>query len=95
MIYKHQYGFQKTKSTSLAILDLISKVLQSFEESTFLCCIFFDFAKAVDTINHKILLSKLCHYGIRRIANDWFRFYLSNRKQSVGVADMVSDPVEI
>ena len=25
IIYKHQYGFQKTKSTSLAILDLISK----------------------------------------------------------------------
>ena len=30
IIYKHQYGFQKNKSTSLTILDLISKVLQSF-----------------------------------------------------------------
>ena len=52
IIYKHQYGFQKTKSTSLAILDLISKVLQSYEESTFSCCKFLDFAKAFDTVDH-------------------------------------------
>ena len=93
IIYKHQYGFQKTKSTSQAILDLISKVLQSFEESTFSCCIFLDFAKAFDTVNHEILLSKLYHYGIRGTANDWS--YLSNRKQSVGVGDIISDSFEI
>ena len=95
IIYKHQYGFQKTKSTSSAMLDLISKVLQSFEESTFSCCIFLDVAKAFDTVYHEILLSKLYHYGIRGIANDWFRSYLSNRKQSMGIGDMVSDPLTI
>ena len=72
IFYKHQYGFKKTKSTSLAILDFISKVLQSFEESTFSCCIFLDLAKAFDTVNHEILLSKLYHYGICGTANDWF-----------------------
>ena len=95
IIYKHQYGFQKNKSTSLAILDLISKVLQSFEESTFSCCIFLDFAKAFDTVNNEILLSKLYHHGICGTANDWFRSYLSNRKQSVGVGDIIPDPFEI
>ena len=73
IIYKHQYGFQRTKSASLATLDLISKVLQSFEESTFSCCIFLYFAKVFDTVNNEILLSKLYHYGIHGIANDWFR----------------------
>ena len=38
-----------------------------------------------DTVEHDILLAKLEHYGIRGLANEWFRSYLSNRKQYVSV----------
>ena len=89
IIYKHLYGFQKTKSTSLAILDLISKVLQSCEEGTFSCCIFIDFAKAFDTVNQKFSFQNYT------IMDYWFRSCLSNRKQSVGIGDKVPDPLKI
>ena len=39
--------------------------------------------KAIDTVNHKILLSKLDHYGIRDNALKWLTSYLNNRKQYV------------
>ena len=42
-------------------------------------------------MNHKILLMKLEHYGIRGIANEWFRSYLDNRQQIVTV-NGVSSP---
>ena len=36
-------------------------------------------------MNHKILLNKLAHYGIRGLANNWFKLYLCNRQQFVSI----------
>ena len=36
-------------------------------------------------VDHKILLHKFNHYGIRGIANKWFKSYLTNRKQYVSM----------
>ena len=53
--------------------------------------VFVDFQKAFDTVNHKILLRKLDHYGIRGISNDWFSSYLSNRQQYVSINGINSE----
>ena len=54
IIYKHQYGFQENKSTSLAILELQSQPINNIEKCLFSCCIFLDFSKAFDTVNRHL-----------------------------------------
>ena len=45
--------------------------------------VFLDLSKAFDRVDHNILLYKLVHYGFRAMVLDWFRNYLSGRKQIV------------
>ena len=52
---------------------------------------FLDLKKAFDTVSHDILLDKLKHYGIRRIALKWFTSYCKDRKQFISVNNLNSD----
>ena len=85
IIYEHQFGFQKNRSTTLAVLDLHALITKALDNGNFAASVFLDFAKAFDTVNHKILLSKLENYGIRGPVNNWFKSYLTNRHQIVKI----------
>ena len=78
---RNQYGFRKKHSTASAIYDLIENKLKNLDGNLNICALYMDLSKAFDTVNHKILLEKLDHYGIRGIPLQLIKSYLSNRKQ--------------
>ena len=86
-----QFGFQSNKSTEQAVTSIISNIEKAKEEKRSSYCIFLDFAKAFDTVNHEILLYKLNHYGISGVAHKLFESYLTNRKQQTEVSGTLSD----
>ena len=86
-----QYGFRQNHSTVDAVTELIFNITKSMDNKEVACSVFLDLSKAFDTINHKTLLRKLEFYGIRGIALEWFRDYLTNRKQFVCYKDYNSD----
>ena len=78
-------GFRKKYSTAHALISLTEDIRKNLDEGNIGCGIFVDLQMVFDTVEHDILLAKLEHYGIRGLANEWFRSYLSNRKQYVSI----------
>ena len=83
VLYDQQFGFRNKHSTLHNLIVLSEEIRKNIDKGNFSCSIFLDLAKAFDVIDHEILLTKLNHYGIRGIANDWIRSYLTDRKQFV------------
>ena len=86
VLSESQYGFRKKRSTertNLAILELVTKITKAIDDNEFTMGVFLDLSKAFDTVDHNILLKKLDYYGIRGLALDWFKNYLTGRTQIV------------
>ena len=65
-------------------------ITEGLDNKLFCVGIFIDLSKAFDTVDHKLLIRKLNHYGIRGTALQWFIDYLTNLKQYVSINEINS-----
>ena len=89
-----QFGFQKSKSTFNALHQLTEKIYSSLNDKQYLTSIFIDLKKAFDSVNHKVLLEKMELAGIRGMALEWFRSYLSDREYFVRIGSSSSNSIK-
>ena len=91
----NQFGFRKKYSTFLALMDLVDNISKKIDEGNYSIGIFLDLSKAFDTIDHTILLDKLCRYGVRGVTLNWFKHYLNDRKQFVSYNNTTSVSMKV
>jgi len=71
LLSKHQHGFVPGRSTTTQLLSFLSNCVESIAEGYVVDIIYFDFAKAFDTVPHRRLIKKLQSYGINSFVLNW------------------------
>ena len=85
-----QFGFIPKRSTVTQLLQYLDKCANSITNNKDVDVIYFDFAKAFDTVPHRRLLKKLDAYGIKGMELDWIKSFLTDRYQYVRVNGTLS-----
>ncbi len=91
IITNQQSGFRKKHSTETSLLAATDRWYCNMDNGLLNGVLFLDLKKAFDCVDHQILLNKLALYGIRGITLNWFKSYLSKRKQICKVNNIFSD----
>ena len=95
LLGNEQFGFRTLHSTALALSKSSSNWWLNMDKGKMNSVVFLDIQKAFDTVNHKILLDKLNHYGIRDEELSFFSSYLHRRTQCCSVNEHKSTFSEI
>jgi hypothetical protein len=85
LLYQHQYGFQRNKSTLHNLTHLTNYIYSALNDKKYCIGLFLDLCKAFDGCSHSVLFKKLRKYGIHGTTYDWFASYLKDRKQQVDI----------
>lgn len=93
VIVPEQHGFFQGRSAATNMLLYTQYVLDALESRRQVDVIYTDFSKAFDTVNHKMLISKLEVLGVRGTLLSWLGSYLIGRKQYVKLKGYVSKDI--
>lgn len=91
LFINEQFGFRQKRNTEKAILTLISKISNGFDDDTYIGGTFCDLSKAFDCVAHKTLILKLNFYGFNPLSTKLIESYLTNRQQLVHYNDKNSN----
>ena len=95
ILIQNRFCFRENHSTFMALLKLVGDISEELNDKDNSIGIFIDLSNAFDIIDHKLLIKKHFHYGVRGNVFDWFISYLQNRKQHVNINSMDSYILDI
>ena len=81
ILTQSQSAFHKLYSTMTSLVNCTDNWYGNIDKRPLNLSVFLGLKKAFDTVDHKIMVTKLKAIGVRGTAADWFASYLNNRRQ--------------
>lgn len=94
IIIDDQYGFREGYDCESALDFTIMQWKLNVDQGKIVIAVFLDLKRAFETVDRDRLIKKLEKYGIKGMANQWFKSYLSNRTQITKYGDALSEKLE-
>ena len=91
----NQHGFRPKRSTMTAWADIQKQWAQNCDEKKITGVLLWDLSAAFDCLDQEILCKKLKFYGFEELSINWFRSFLTGRKQRVKIGDMISVSLDL
>ena len=85
-----QYGFRPKRSVIDQLILTYDYISYWYDLGMVVDLLLFDFAKAFDRVNHRVLLDKLYSIGIRGALLEWIRSFLCGRLMQVSIDGVLS-----
>ena len=95
LLCKSQSGFRRMHSTETAVTYFADEILMNMDKGLVTGSVFIDLAKAFNTVDHDVLLSKLEYYGVCNQSLQWFKNYFKGRKQFVHIDSRSSEELAV
>lgn len=96
LLPSNQSAYRQWHSTETALLKVQNDILQAMDKQQVTLLVLLDLSAAFDTIDHKDLLKILSDdFGVVGNASQWFKSYLSSRKQRVKVGSSLSNDFDL
>lgn len=90
IIPSFQHGFRSKKSVTSQMIETLNDWTLAIEKGMFVDVIYFDIAKAFDTVSHEKLIAKLQNFGIDGTLLLWIKNFLIDRELSVKIGNKFS-----
>lgn len=95
LISARQSGFRKGHSCESLLNLVVTNWKMAVNEGKVIVAVFLDLRRAFETVDRSILIDKLRAYGIGDIELEWFKSYLSHRKQRTRVNEQISKDIDV
>ncbi len=94
-LHHFQFRFLRGKSTTSQLLHVLHEIGELLDKRVQTDMVYLDFAKALDRVDHQLLLKKLSNFGVSGNLLDWLQSYLKDRRQRVVVVGKASQELPI
>jgi hypothetical protein len=82
---EEQHGFQERRSTTTSLMESTLNWVEHIDDGSSMDVLYFDLAKAFDSVVHSKIIEKLKFYGISDNLLRWFSEFLTDRFQCVSI----------